>query len=169
MVGARVQRDLERFGQIVAATDGRPPGRWRRAGDAREGYLFDGRRRRRETYAAGWATPPRSAHIGKGPRGWRRSDERVYEDVCRALTDHPDIDATDIEVTVSEGVVTLAGTVDERQAKWLAEDLAHTLPGVRDVRNEMHLRGTVAAGAGVDGLRSHRPADGTAEARPLIR
>jgi hypothetical protein len=39
-------------------------------------------------------------HAGRGPKAYRRSDERITEDVCDRLTQHPHIDATDIAVTV---------------------------------------------------------------------
>ena len=37
---------------------------------------------------------------GRGPKGYRRSDERIAEEVSEALARHPDIDASDIEVRV---------------------------------------------------------------------
>jgi len=40
--------------------------------------------------------------------------------------------------TVSQGVVTRSGSVDDRWGKRLAEDIAERVPGVRDVMN--HLR-----------------------------
>jgi hypothetical protein len=38
---------------------------------------------------------------------------------------------------VSEGEVTLAGAVGDREAKRLAEDLADSVSGVRDVNNQI--------------------------------
>ncbi|MDQ3949882.1 MAG: BON domain-containing protein [Gemmatimonadota bacterium] len=57
-----------------------------------------------------------------------------------ALTRHPDIDATDIEVRVQNGEVSLAGAVDDKYAKRLAEDIAEACSGVTDVRNELRVR-----------------------------
>ena len=74
---------------------------------------------------------------GRGPKGWQRSDERIREDLNERLSDHPDIDASEIEVTVSNGEVTLRGTVDNRHEKRLAEDLAENVRGVKDVHNEV--------------------------------
>jgi hypothetical protein len=82
--------------------------------------------------------PNDRGHIGKGPRGYQRSDERIFEEVCDRLTDDPRVDATDVEVRVENGEVTLAGTVRSRQEKHRAEDLVERLSGVRDVHN--HLR-----------------------------
>jgi len=87
--------------------------------------------------------PPRNSwgeesFRGRGPRGYRRSDQRILEDVCDRLTDDHDIDASDIEVAVAAGEVTLEGTVTERHVKWLAEEVASGCSGVHQVHN--HLR-----------------------------
>jgi hypothetical protein len=77
---------------------------------------------------------------GRGPKGWRRSDERVREDVCEALAMHPAIDAGDLEVEVRDGVVMLHGTVDDRTSKRLAVDVAESISGVAEVRSEVRAR-----------------------------
>jgi hypothetical protein len=91
---------------------------------------------RQEARAAG---PYAGPHAGRGPKNWRRADERIYEDINEALTRHPDIDATGIEVTVEGGEVTLGGEVDDRRMKRLAEDVAERCSGVRDVHNRLRL------------------------------
>lgn len=78
-------------------------------------------------------------HTGRGPRGYQRSDERIHEDVNDRLTAHPDIDATEIMVTVRAGEVTLTGMVDERHAKRMAEDLVESVSGVKEVHNQIHV------------------------------
>jgi BON domain len=78
-------------------------------------------------------------HAGRGPKNWRRADERICEDINEALTRHPDIDATGIEVKVAEGEVTLGGEVDDRHMKRLAEDVAERCSGVRDVHNRLRV------------------------------
>lgn len=83
----------------------------------------------------------RGPNRGKGPRGFQRSDERVRELVCEALTDDDIVDASNVEVTVKSGEVTLAGTVDDREMKRCAEDCVERVPGVRDVHNQLHIRG----------------------------
>jgi osmotically-inducible protein OsmY len=82
----------------------------------------------------------RGRHVGRGPKGYRRSDERIREDVNEELTLHPEIDATEIDVLVEDGVVTLVGVVEERRDKRLAEDLVERVPGVTDVKNELRAR-----------------------------
>jgi hypothetical protein len=80
------------------------------------------------------------SHAGRGPRGYRRSDERIREDVCDLLTEAHDVDATEIEIAVADSVVTLSGTVDTRSARRRAEDIALQVPGVADVHNRLTAR-----------------------------
>ena len=76
-------------------------------------------------------------HRGKGPMGYTRSDERIREMVCEALTDHDGVDASNIDVVVKNCEVTLSGTVEDRQQKRLAEDVVERCPGVKDVSNQL--------------------------------
>lgn len=78
-------------------------------------------------------------HTGRGPRNYRRSDERITEDVNEQLTQHGDIDATEINVTSNNGEVTLTGTVDDRRQKRMAEDVAESVSGVHDVHNQLRV------------------------------
>jgi len=77
---------------------------------------------------------------GRGPRNYKRSDERIREDLNERLTRHPDLDATDIDVRVTNCQVILMGVVEDRHAKRLAEDIAEDVWGVDDVRNELKVR-----------------------------
>jgi hypothetical protein len=93
-----------------------------------------------------WGPPDRDyfdvpSNRGLGPRNYRRSDDRIREDVCELLTDDDEVDASDVEVNVSDGVVALSGTVGDRGAKRRAERIAESVRGVRDVRNELRLGG----------------------------
>jgi hypothetical protein len=87
----------------------------------------------------------RGQHAGRGPKGYRRSDDRIREDVNEELTRHPEIDASEIEVRVEGGEVTLTGTVEERRDKRLAEDLAERVPGVNEVHNQLKARKGIGA------------------------
>jgi len=78
------------------------------------------------------------SHRGRGPKGYQRTDERIHDDVCEAITRDPYIDATDMAVRVKDGVVTLEGEAPSRQMKHRAEDCADSCSGVKDVEN--HLR-----------------------------
>jgi hypothetical protein len=85
-------------------------------------------------------------HSGKGPKGWKRSDERITEDVNEALARHPELDASDIEVTVMDREVKLSGIVEDRGQKRLAEDIAEDVFGVEDVNNDLKIRHGFLAG-----------------------
>ncbi|HEX5216155.1 MAG TPA: BON domain-containing protein, partial [Vicinamibacterales bacterium] len=50
-----------------------------------------------------------------------------------------DLDASEIEVVVSSGEVTLRGDVESREAKRLAEDLAESIQGVYNVQNQLRV------------------------------
>lgn len=76
---------------------------------------------------------------GRGPRNYRRSDARIEEDINEQLTLHPLLDATDIEVSVKDGEVTLSGMVEGRRAKRMAEEVADSVSGVRGVHNQIRL------------------------------
>lgn len=76
---------------------------------------------------------------GKGPKGYRRSDERIREDVCEALEHHPSVDASEIDVTVKEGIATLTGTIQSRQMKRQAEECVEGVRGINDVKNELRV------------------------------
>ncbi len=77
---------------------------------------------------------------GKGPKGYRRSDDRIREEVSDRLMDDPEIDASDIEVSVSEGTVTLSGNVNDRRIKHRADDLVENVLGVKDVENKLRVK-----------------------------
>ena len=76
---------------------------------------------------------------GLSPRGYRRPDERIQEEVCERLTRQGQLDASEIEVEVRGGEVTLNGTVDSRSAKRLAETASEFVPGVVDVHNRLRI------------------------------
>src|SRR3989344_861823 len=80
---------------------------------------------------------PRGEHFGKGPIGYQRSDERIFEDVCETLLCHGGIDARHIEVKVEKGVVRLTGTVESEAMKRLTEEALDQIPGMRDFQNEL--------------------------------
>ena len=77
---------------------------------------------------------------GRGPKGYQRSDERIREDISDRLMANDWLDASDIEVTVKDGEVTLSGIVDSRSAKRLAEDVAEHAAGVHDVMNQLRVQ-----------------------------
>ncbi len=93
-------------------------------------------------------------HIGRGPRNYKRSDSRIEEDINDRLTRDPYVDASDIEVSVKDGEVTLTGHVDHRSDKRRAEDLADDISGVRHVQNNLRVRGREGFGTSAGGSRA---------------
>jgi len=112
--------------------DGRRAERWSR-GDERgmtgggADFLDERRRQAQGRFA------------GLGPKGYERSDDRIREDVCDRLMQDPEIDASELVVGVQAGEVTLDGTVDSKDAKRLAEDVAEDVSGVREVHNRLRV------------------------------
>ena len=110
----------------------------------------------------GWGTGARrGGYAGRGPKGYKRSDERIGDDVCDILTRRPDVDASEISFRVENGIVTLSGTVDHRGAKRAAEDAVYDVRGVTDVRNEIRVvSGSGLTGAGTTSLTGSPGASG---------
>jgi osmotically-inducible protein OsmY len=95
---------------------------------------------RSERYGGGWRSGVwPGPHVGRGPRGYRRSDERIREDICEQMCDNGELDASEIEILVVGGEVTLQGSVEHRHDKRLAEDLAEQVSGVREVNNQIRV------------------------------
>ncbi len=74
-----------------------------------------------------------------GPKGYRRSDERIREEVHESLMRQPDIDAGNVQVSVQDGRVMLEGSVPERPMRYRIEDLVAELAGVREVDNRIRV------------------------------
>lgn len=72
---------------------------------------------------------------GKGPA--KPTDERLKSVIEFYLTEDSWLDASNIQVAVKDGVVTLSGKVDNWDSKRHAEDLALRPMGVIDIKNEL--------------------------------
>jgi osmotically-inducible protein OsmY len=70
----------------------------------------------------------------------RKSDDNLAREIHEMLTADPELDATDIEVVVEGGSVTLSGEVAHPDAKLLAEELTESVSGVRLVHNRLVVR-----------------------------
>ena len=82
---------------------------------------------------------PEGSHRGKGPKSYVRSDDRIHADICDRLTDDSRLDASNIEVRVSDGEVTLTGYVLDRAAKRRAEDCSDSVIGVLHTQNNIRI------------------------------
>jgi osmotically-inducible protein OsmY len=85
-----------------------------------------------------------NAHLGenfagKGPRGWRLSDEKLKERVSEVLMRSHEVDPSRLEVFVDDGVVTLKGEIESKGMRRVAEDLVGSIPGVEDVFTELKI------------------------------
>lgn len=79
------------------------------------------------------------SHHGRGPKGYRRSDERLKEIICERLTDDPFIDASDITIDVNNGEVTVQGTVQLRRQKYAIEDVIADVAGVTEIHDRVRV------------------------------
>jgi osmotically-inducible protein OsmY len=151
--GYEYDRDRQGSQGGQGAQGGEDRGWWDRASDAVASWFGDeeaDRRRRMDHRREEWR--------GKGPKGYRRSDERIREDINDRLSEGY-LDASDVEVTVSNAEVTLTGTVNNRWDKRRAEDIAESVNGVTHVENRVRVKqhgssmsagGTSTYGAGSD-------------------
>jgi len=71
------------------------------------------------------------------------SDQEILSDVQDALTWDVRVDATNIDVDVTNGIVTLNGTVDTYTQKLDASQIASRIRGVVDVKNNLVVRPTI--------------------------
>jgi len=141
-----VMRDGQLLGGLTSGPGGEP------TIDIHGGDLPPSARQRDVRDAFGFSHPANYPHsgiasehrrgrfFGRGPKGYRRSSERIREEISDRLMTHPDIDASDIEVRVGDGIVTLTGTVEDRHEKRLAEYIAEDALGVDDVDNQLKVR-----------------------------
>jgi hypothetical protein len=88
-------------------------------------------------YAESWTL--HGPYTGRGPRGYRRSDQQIIEEACQRLERDGEIDASDIEVAAENGVIRVRGTVQDRKTKRRAEECVESIYGVSDVMNELRV------------------------------
>jgi osmotically-inducible protein OsmY len=103
-----------------------------RAGDEVLSWMGD-------DYAARRRRNDDESHRGKGPKNFKRADDRIKELINDALTDDWQVDASDIEVNVQNGEVILSGFVNDRAQKRKAEDLAENISGVTHIENRIKI------------------------------
>jgi len=87
-----------------------------------------------------------AGHRGKGPKNFSRSDERIMEDANERLMDDDNVDASEIQVQVQNGEVTLSGTVQSKSEKRCAEDCVDNVSGVRNVQNNLRVKESASGG-----------------------
>jgi osmotically-inducible protein OsmY len=110
----------------------RPKGNWEHPG-------VSGKADSGKTWVNDSEYKDQTGFVGHGPKGYKRSDDRIYEEVCETLMKDREVDARNIGVRVETGVVYLTGKVSSRRMKKIAEIIIEDLPGVQDVRNELSI------------------------------
>jgi len=141
MAGGRGGREFHGSYPDRGSREGGDRGFWDRASDEVSSWFGDDdaeRRRRQDEQRGGdWGG---QSHRGRGPKGYTRSDDRIREDVCERLTHDHHVDASEIEISVANREVTLSGTVDSREARRRAEDIAESISGVTHVQNNLRVQ-----------------------------
>jgi hypothetical protein len=117
--------------------------------------------RGRGGWAGDWSTPASADpaimghsdnYTGRGPKDYRRSDDRIREEVCDLFTDDWRLDASEVTVKVEGAEVVLTGTVTTRDQKRRAEEIAERVRGVGDVHNQIRvMRGESTTGTSPSG------------------
>lgn len=69
-----------------------------------------------------------------------RTDAQIQSDVLAELKWEPRVQATEIGVSVKDGVVALTGWVDSYTKRWAAEEAAQRVRGVKAVVNDLEVR-----------------------------
>jgi osmotically-inducible protein OsmY len=67
-------------------------------------------------------------------------DVQIQADVLAELKWDARVDPAEVGVTVTDGIVTLAGTVGSYAERVAAQEASHRVPGVRDVANDLEVR-----------------------------
>jgi hypothetical protein len=146
------------------------------AGDRDRGYGYQ-QQGRDESWGqqlrdAGHQVAQKVKRVFRGPKGYKRSDERIREDVSDRLAQQDHLDPSEIEVSVSNGEVTLTGTVENRNEKFLAEEIADDVSGVNDVHNQLRIRReqtTNVAGSGTNAENANANVGNQNSTDPLRR
>jgi len=69
-----------------------------------------------------------------------KTDAQIQADVLAELRWDPRVLPNEVGVSVKDGVVTLAGSVDSYVKKWAAEEAAHRVRGVKAVANDLEVK-----------------------------
>ncbi|CAA9375876.1 MAG: Protein YciE [uncultured Chloroflexia bacterium] len=89
-------------------------------------------------YTEVWLVP--GPYSGLGPTGYDNSGDPTGQEVYSRLTQHGEVDASNIEIIIDSGEVLLDGTVDSEETKRLAEEAVATVTGVSRVQNLLQVQ-----------------------------
>lgn len=137
-------------------------------GDRGRGFGYGGQDMQRSSFGMQQPQTPQQVqtevwrrsgpHSGRGPKGYKRNDDRIREEACDRLTAAGEVDASEIDVAVKDGEITLSGTVKTRQERRAAEDCVEDVPGARHVQNNLRV-----ADANTETLAPAQPQSGKAQ------
>ena len=88
-------------------------------------------------YTEVWLTP--GPYSGLGPI-YSDAGDPTGQEVASRLTQHGQVDATNIEITIDGGEVLLEGTVNDEEAKQLAQEALESVAGVSSVQNQLQVQ-----------------------------
>lgn len=91
-----------------------------------------------DVYTDAWSTP--GPYSGLGPV-YNDAGDPAGQEVASRLTQHGQIDASSIEITVDDGEVLLEGSVDSEETKRLAQEALTSVAGVSSVQNLLNVQG----------------------------
>jgi osmotically-inducible protein OsmY len=91
-------------------------------------------------YGYNRALEPTGLYRRRLPRNYKRSDQRILEEINDRLIEDPFVDASEIEVMLDQHEVTLTGTVDNRITKRRVEDIVEFIPGIKNVENKLRTK-----------------------------
>jgi ferritin-like metal-binding protein YciE len=89
-------------------------------------------------YTEVWLMP--GSYSGLGPSGYDSAGDPVGQEVYSRLTQHGQVDASNIEIVIDDGEVLLEGTVNSEETKRLAEEAVETVSGVDRVQNLLRVQ-----------------------------
>ncbi len=92
-----------------------------------------------DVYTEVWLVP--GPYSGIGPSGYDSAGDPIGQEVFSRLTQHGQIDAASIEITIDNGEVLLEGTVDSEETKRLAEEAVESIMNVNSVQNLLQVAG----------------------------
>ena len=106
---------------------------------------------KRASKATGTRTRNAPSRATRAPAAAQRADSRICQEICERLSrpgedvemtelTNEQLDVSDVTVTVTDGKVTLEGTVPERRMKPYIEALVDVCPGVQDIDNRLRVR-----------------------------
>ena len=85
-----------------------------------------------------WGGSGRTAR--RGAVGTNAADVRIQDDLCERLAQLPDVDPTEVMVSVQDGRVTLDGTIPADYMQPRIADLANDIEGVVQVDNRVRVQ-----------------------------